>query len=78
MAQADGRAGPARRNIIRDWEGELLPLDRDLIELLAARAPAPIDWPHLRERALRPASADGLIERVLAAARGASFREADG
>jgi 3-carboxy-cis,cis-muconate cycloisomerase len=57
---------------------EAIAADRDLIELLAARAPAPIDWPHLRERALRPASADGLIERVLAAARGASFREADG
>jgi hypothetical protein len=69
MAQADGRAGPARRNIIRDWEGELLPLDRDLIELLAARAPAPVDWPHLRATAERPPEARQLVQRVPGSAR---------
>lgn len=48
---------------------------RDLLELLAERATAPVDWRRLREDALRPAAADRLIDRVLAAARDEPWQE---
>ena len=39
---------------------------RDLIDLLAERTTAPVDWPRLRRQAELPACALTLIDRVLA------------
>ena len=49
---------------------EVLATDRDLLAIVAERAPTlPIDWDEVRHRVLRPARAGTLIDRVLAAAR---------
>ena len=50
---------------------EVLATDRDLLAILAERAPSlPIDWQEVRRRAEHPACAAMLIDRVLAEARG--------
>ena len=40
-----------------------------MIQLLAERTTAPVDWDQLRQQALHPPCADMLINRVLAAHR---------
>jgi 3-carboxy-cis,cis-muconate cycloisomerase len=49
---------------------EAIAEDRDLLAILAERAPSlRIDWPEVRDRALHPAGAEALIDRVLKATR---------
>ena len=51
--------------LVKAAAGDALASGRDLIELLAARSTAPVDWQRLRSEALRPACAGTLIDRVL-------------
>jgi 3-carboxy-cis,cis-muconate cycloisomerase len=44
---------------------EALATGRDLIEIVAERTPAPVDWNRLRAEAERPPAAAAMIERVL-------------
>ena len=47
---------------------EALAAGRDLIELMAERTEAPVDWAKVRREAEHPAAAGALIDRVLTAA----------
>lgn len=51
--------------LVKAAAAEALASGRDLIELLAARSTAPVDWQGLRSEALRPACAGALVDRVL-------------
>jgi 3-carboxy-cis,cis-muconate cycloisomerase len=56
--------------LVKQASREAVASGKDLIEIVAARTAAPIDWPKLREEAERPACADALIDRVLDQAAG--------
>jgi len=50
--------------------GEALASGRDMVEVVAERTGAPVDWARLRREAERPACAGVLIDRVLGGAGG--------
>jgi 3-carboxy-cis,cis-muconate cycloisomerase len=56
--------------LVKQASREAAASGKDLIEVVAARTGAPIDWPKLHEEAERPACADALIDRVLDQAAG--------
>jgi 3-carboxy-cis,cis-muconate cycloisomerase len=63
--RAPRRKGSSSRRAAR-----ALASGRDMVDVLAARTDAPVDWPRLRGEAERPPCADALVGRVLDAAAG--------
>ena len=57
------------QQLVKSACGDALSAGRDMIQLLAERTTAPVDWDQLRQQALHPPCADMLINRVLAAHR---------
>jgi 3-carboxy-cis,cis-muconate cycloisomerase len=58
------------QELVKRASRDALASGKDLIEIIAARTAAPIDWQKLRAEAERPACADALIDRVLDQAAG--------
>ncbi|HEV7370062.1 3-carboxy-cis,cis-muconate cycloisomerase [Arenibaculum sp.] len=59
---------PDARGLVADACRDAVRTGGNLVDLLAARTQAPVDWAALRDPALRTGAADALIDRLLAAA----------
>ena len=55
------------QQLVKEAAREALASGRDLIEVVSARSPVPVDWSAVRAAADRPAAASVMIDRVLAA-----------
>lgn len=66
FALADHLPRTAAKKLVEEACRDALALRRDLLDLLAERTAAPVDWAALRAQAERPPCADALIDRVLA------------
>src|SRR3546814_1834185 len=67
---------PAAQALVKEACKAVLSQRRHLIDILAERADAPVDWQALRDPARQLGAADAFIDRVLAA-RGACGRRSE-
>ena len=66
FALADHMPRAAAKNLVEEGCRDALASRRDLLDILAERTPAPVDWQALRAQSHLPPAAASLIDRVLA------------
>ncbi len=78
FALADHMPRAAAKNLVEEGCRDALTSKRDLLDILAERTPAPVDWQALRAQSHLPPAAASLIDRVLASSAGAANSMASG
>ncbi len=78
FALADHMPRAAAKNLVEEGCRDALASRRDLLDILAERTPAPVDWQALRAQSHLPPAAASLIDRVLASSARAANSTASG